>query len=79
MGVVSTSQPGDVFLPVRRLRTPDAKNARLKKLLAEAMLNNAMLKDMAEKVVTPAAPREAVAHRRGRHAMIECRACRILG
>ena len=33
----------------RRLRTLEAKNARLKKLLAPAMLNNAMLKDTAGK------------------------------
>jgi putative transposase len=33
----------------RRLRTLEAENARLKKLLAEAMLDNAMLKDVAGK------------------------------
>lgn len=33
----------------RRLRTQEAENARLKKLLAEAMLDNAMLKDVAGK------------------------------
>ncbi len=33
----------------RRLRTLEAENARLKKLLAEAMLDNAMLKDVAAK------------------------------
>ena len=33
----------------RRLRTLETENARLKKLLAEAMLDNAMLKDLAEK------------------------------
>ena len=31
----------------RRLRTLEAENAKLKKLLAEAMLDNAMLKDIA--------------------------------
>lgn len=31
----------------RRLRTLEAENARLKKLLAKAMLDNAMLKDVA--------------------------------
>ena len=30
----------------RRLRTLEAENARLKKLLAEAMLDNAVLKDV---------------------------------
>ena len=33
----------------RRLRTLEAENARLKKLLAEAMLDVAMLKDVASK------------------------------
>lgn len=33
----------------RRLRTLEQENSRLKKLLAEAMLDNAMLKDLAGK------------------------------
>ena len=33
----------------RRLRTLEAENARLKKLLAETMLDNAMLKDVTAK------------------------------
>jgi len=33
----------------RRLRTLETENAKLKKLLAEAMLDNAMLKDIASK------------------------------
>ncbi len=33
----------------RRLRTLEEENARLKKLLAEAMLDNAVLKDLASK------------------------------
>jgi putative transposase len=33
----------------RRLRALEAENARLKKLLAEAMLDNAVLKDVASK------------------------------
>jgi len=33
----------------RRLRTLEAENAWLKKLLAEAMLDNAVLKDVASK------------------------------
>ena len=33
----------------RRLRTLEAENARLKRLLADAMLDNAMLKDIAAK------------------------------
>jgi len=33
----------------RRLRSLESENAKLKKLLAEAMLDNAMLKDIASK------------------------------
>ena len=33
----------------RRLKTLEEENARLKKLLAEAMLDNAILKDVAGK------------------------------
>ncbi len=33
----------------RRLRTLETENARLKKLLAEAMVDNAVLKDVASK------------------------------
>jgi putative transposase len=33
----------------RRLRTLEQKNSRLKKLLAEAMLDNVVLKDLASK------------------------------
>jgi putative transposase len=33
----------------RRLKTLEEENAKLKKLLAEAMLDNAMLKDIASK------------------------------
>lgn len=33
----------------RRLKTLEEENARLKKLLAEAMLDNAILKDVAAK------------------------------
>jgi len=35
----------------RRLKTLEDENAKLKKLLAEAMLDNAMLKDIASKNV----------------------------
>jgi hypothetical protein len=40
------------------------ENAKLKRLLAEAVLDNAGLKDLLAKLVTPAAKREAVAQPR---------------
>ena len=46
----------------RRLKTLEDENTRLKKLLAEGMLDNASLKDIAAKMVTPDAKRDAVAH-----------------
>jgi len=62
----------------RRLRALEAENARLKKLLAEAMLDNAVLKDVALKVVTPAARRSAVSAVRAAHGINERRACSLL-
>ena len=52
-----------------------AVNARLKKLLAEQMLDNAILKDVAAKMVTPDAKRKAVAHACTVHAVSQRRAC----
>jgi len=64
----------------KRMKGLDSENARLKKLLAEGMLDNAALKDLlAKKIVTPAAKREAVAHLRTAFDMSERRACRMIG
>ncbi|WP_301750085.1 IS3 family transposase [uncultured Erythrobacter sp.] len=64
----------------RRLRSLEEENSRLKKLLAEAMLDNAVLKDLAfKKMVTPGAKREAVAHAREHHGVSERRACALVG
>ena len=46
----------------RQLKALGGENAKLKRLLAEAMLDNAMLKDVQQKMVTPVARREAAAH-----------------
>ena len=46
----------------KRLKGLEDENARLKRLLADAMLDNDALKDLRGKVVTPAAKRQAVAH-----------------
>ncbi|ANC50362.1 transposase [Aurantiacibacter atlanticus] len=40
----------------RRLRTLEQENSRLKKLLAEAMLDNVVLKDLASKMYDPPCP-----------------------
>lgn len=64
----------------RRLRSLEEENIRLKKLLAEAMLDNAVLKDLAsKKMVTPGAKREAVAHAREHQGLSERRACNLVG
>jgi putative transposase len=63
----------------KRLKGLEDENARLKKLLAEAMLDNAALKDLlSKKMLTPAAKREAVAHMRTRFAVSERRVCSVI-
>nr|WP_163956599.1 IS3 family transposase [Sphingomonas insulae] len=64
----------------KRLRSLEEENARLKRLLADTMLDNAGLKDLLfKKVVTPAAKRQAVAHLRATLRMSERRACMVIG
>ncbi|WP_239807512.1 IS3 family transposase [Croceicoccus hydrothermalis] len=61
-----------------RLKVLESENAKLKRLLADAMLDQAALKDLlGKKVLTPAAKREAVAHLQTCHGMSERRACRV--
>ncbi|WP_397511366.1 IS3-like element ISRle4 family transposase [Rhizobium ruizarguesonis] len=63
----------------KRLKTLEDENTKLKRLLADAMLDNAALKDLLGKVVTPAAKRKAVAHLMSHHEMSERRACKAIG
>ncbi|MGI9127499.1 MAG: IS3 family transposase [Roseomonas sp.] len=64
----------------KRLRALEEENAKLKKLLAEAMLDIAVLKDISfKKMVTPGAKRDAVAHARGCYGLSERRACHLIG
>ncbi|MGJ5176336.1 IS3 family transposase [Bradyrhizobium oligotrophicum] len=64
----------------KRLKTLEDENTRLKRLLADAMLDNAALKDLPGKeVVTRAAKRKAVGHLMGVHGMSERRACKAIG
>ncbi|MFG1379137.1 IS3 family transposase [Xanthobacter autotrophicus ATCC 700551] len=64
----------------KRLRALEDENAKLKRMLADAMLDNVALKDLLGKeVVTPAAERKAVAHLMGKHGMSERRACKATG
>ncbi|MER9262527.1 IS3 family transposase [Mesorhizobium sp. M0619] len=63
----------------RKLKAFEEENAKLKKLLAEQMLDNAILKDVAaQKMVTPDAKRCAVAHACDRHGVSQRRACKAL-
>ncbi|MGY0482147.1 IS3 family transposase [Endobacter medicaginis] len=65
---------------VRRLKGLEDENGRLKRMLADAMLDNAALKDLlGKKMVTPAARREAVAYLAEAFDMSERRACRVVG
>ena len=63
----------------KRLRTLEEENVRLKKLLAEAMLDIAVEGHLGKKMVTPGAKREAVAHARNCHGLSERRACELIG
>ncbi|TAW16612.1 IS3 family transposase [Rhizobium ruizarguesonis] len=64
----------------KRLKALEDENTKLKRLLADAMLDNAALKDLPGKeVVTPAAKRKAVAHLMSHHEMSERRACKAIG
>ncbi|WP_407117037.1 IS3 family transposase [Bradyrhizobium sp. LMG 9283] len=64
----------------KRLKTLEDENTRLKRLLADAMLDNAALKDLPGKeMVMPAAKRKAVAHLVDVYGMSERRACKAIG
>ncbi|MBY5444493.1 IS3 family transposase [Rhizobium leguminosarum] len=63
----------------KRLKTLEDENTKLKRLLADAKLDNAALKDLfGKEVVTPAAKRKAVAHLMSHHGMSERRACKAI-
>jgi putative transposase len=64
----------------KRLKALEDENAKLKKLLAEAMLDNAMLKDInSKKWRRPSRRREAVALLKVTFEVSERRACWVLG
>nr|WP_239016944.1 IS3 family transposase [Sphingomonas ginkgonis] len=64
----------------RKLKVLEEENGRLKRLLADAMLDNAVLKEVGgKKLVRPAAQRKAVEHARQLFGISERRACTIFG
>ncbi|WP_284166165.1 IS3 family transposase, partial [Frigidibacter sp. SD6-1] len=64
----------------KRLKALEDENARLKKLLAEQMLDAAAMKELlSKKLVRPAVKRAAVAHLQARMGLSERRACQIVG
>ncbi|MGY3116656.1 IS3 family transposase [Bradyrhizobium sp. 215_C5_N1_1] len=64
----------------KRLRQLEDENAKLKKLLAEQMLDAAALRELlSKKMVGPVAKREAVAHLQAVMGLAERRACGIVG
>ena len=66
----------------KRLRAFEEENARLKRLLADTMLDNAGLKDLLSKngdACRKAGKREAVTHLQTALGMSERRACCIVG
>jgi putative transposase len=64
----------------KRLKTLEAENQRLKKLVAEQALDIDMLKELAEgKILTPKRRRRAVCVLQERFGVSERRACRVVG
>lgn len=64
----------------KRLKVLEDENARLKKLMAEQMLDAAAMKELlSRKMVRPAVKRAAVAHLRARMDLSKRRACQIVG
>ncbi|MEZ6194500.1 MAG: IS3 family transposase [Planctomycetota bacterium] len=64
----------------KRLKELEDENRRLKKLVAEQALDNAMLKDIAPgKLLSPTRRRRAVEHLREEHGVSERRACKVHG
>ncbi|MCA1437380.1 IS3 family transposase [Bradyrhizobium sp. BRP20] len=64
----------------KRLRALEEENAKLKKLLAEQMLDAAALRELLfKKMVGPAAKRAAIAHLQAVMSLSERRACSIVG
>ncbi len=63
----------------KRLKPLEDENAKLKKLLAEQMLDVAALRELLSKMVGPAAKRAAAAHLQAQLGLSERRACSIVG
>ncbi|WP_148311852.1 IS3 family transposase [Bradyrhizobium japonicum] len=64
----------------KRLRALEEENGKLKKLLAEQMLDAAALRELlSQKMVGPAAKRAAIAHLQAVMSLSERRACSIVG
>jgi len=64
----------------KRLRALEDENARLKKLLADAMLDQAMLKELlGKKMVRPVDKRASVARLQSEFSVSQRRACRVIG
>nr|WP_320179190.1 IS3 family transposase [Roseovarius pacificus] len=65
---------------VAKLRAMEDENARLKRLLADTMLDNAVLKDLLGKeLTTPVERREAALRAMRDHDISQRRACRLVG
>ena len=64
----------------KRLKELEKENGRLKKLVADLMLDQEMLKELArEKLLSPARRRNAVERLEKRFTVFERRACQVTG
>ena len=76
----STKYGGMDVSDAKRLKALEDENAKLKKLLADQMLEASALRELlCKKMVGPAAKREAVAHLRAVMGLSERRACSVVG
>jgi putative transposase len=65
---------------IHRLKSLEDENAKLKRLLADTMLDNVVLKDLLEKKLTTPNVRWAAARKAMRdHDISQRRACRLVG
>ena len=64
---------------LKRLKELEMENAKLKRMYAELALENAAIKDVLSRTVTPAARRQAIEVLTTAHRLSVRRACRVVG
>ena len=74
------SRFGGMTVPdAKRLKALEDENGKLKRLLADTVLDMSAMRELLAKVVGPVVQREAVAHLQAKMGLSERRACQIVG